>query len=136
MRVLILICLFPFYAQGYNFNGIYECRLGWSWLTEKVEISGFRKADDNNPYAQLDYALVGKKRFTELSPRAWDSFLAPPYILLKESPNRRVELNFLYNNKYASWTSEGLRVRIGELTFDESSGEKWEWESRFCKRKS
>lgn len=136
MRVLILICLFPFYTQGYDFNGLYECRLGWSWLTEEVEISGFKKAYNHSRYAQLDYALVGKKRFTNLSNNKWDSFMTPPYILLKESPKKRVELRFLYDDKYGSWSNEGLTVRIGELTFDESSGEKWEWESRFCKRKS
>lgn len=129
--VLFMISIAPLRAM--DMNGIYECRLGWSWLTTKVEVVGYSQTPKEG-VASLTYVNVDGKRYTEIHNSSFMNSGISPRIILESEKDKRTRLEFHQSSSDRTYRSEGVAVVIETKSFSEKDGSKWESEFRYCEK--
>ena len=130
---LILFITSALPLRAMDMNGIYECRLGWSWLTTKVEVVGYSQTYKEG-YATFDYAEVDGKRYKRIYQAGFGLPGDTPHIAVEEQKDKRIKIEFRQSSTYWGWNTEGVAAVIETRSFSEKDGSKWEGESRYCEK--
>lgn len=121
-------------AYGFDMNGEWECRLGWTWSTTLVEVSGYSQTYKEG-HAEVGFIKVGNKKFNTLKQRPFGLPGDTPHIVLEETSNKRKKIEFHQDSSYWNYRVEGVAVVFEEKSFSEENGTKWNEDIRFCEKK-
>ena len=128
-----LVMGWSFPTFGFNMNGTWDCRLGWTWLTTSVEVSGYSQTWKEG-YASVDFIKVDDKTYKKIIQRPLGFPGETPHILLENEKDKRVKIVFHQGSDYWGYRNEGVVVVIETKTFSEKEGTKWEKDYRYCKQ--
>lgn len=128
---LVLFWSFPTY--GIDMSGKWDCRLGWSWSTTAVKVSGYSQTWKEG-YATVDYIKVDGKIFKNINQRPQGFPGDTPHILLEKEQDKRIKIEFHKSSEWWGYRNEGVVVAIETKIFSEQEGVKWETDYRYCKQ--
>ena len=126
--------LFSSVVHAFDMNGTWSCRLGWTWITTPVKVSGYKQTWEKG-CAIVDTVKVGDKFFSKIRQRPCGLPGDTPHVVFSETKDKRIKIEFHQTSESWGYRNEGVAVVIETKTFSEKEGTEWESDWRYCEKK-